>query len=100
VRRSARPESLYGPAELEPFLQITLGLMRTFKRFDIVTFDRDSTILRQDFKRLIGETATGGWRSQDWVPSPEGRTVQPTYRFCVRELYRPTPREQSPKIFR
>jgi hypothetical protein len=79
VMRFGVTENLYGPDELEAFRKArpSVGLARTVKRLDIVTFGRDLGSITLEFERATSEGLVRGRQSQMWVRMAEGwRIVQ------------------------
>jgi hypothetical protein len=79
VMRFGVTENLYGPDELEAFRKSrpSVGLARTVKRLDIVTFGRDFGSITLEFERETPAGVVRGRQSQVWVRMPAGwRIVQ------------------------
>ena len=75
VMRFGVTENLYGTAELEAFRasRPSVGLARTIKRLDIVTFGTDYGSITLEFERATADgRVIKGRQSQVWVRFEEG----------------------------
>ena len=67
-------ENLYGIDEIEAFRKArpAVGLARTVKRLDIVTFGQDYASVTLEFERVTPAKTVRGRQSQVWVRLREG----------------------------
>jgi len=75
VMRFGVTENLYGTEELEAFRKSrpSVGLTRTIKRLDIVTFGTNHGSITLEFERTTPDGRTiNGRQSQVWARLPEG----------------------------
>ena len=74
VMRFGATENLYGIHEIEAFRKARppLGLQRTIKRLDVVTFGRDYGSITLEFERETDGRYVRGRQSQVWVRLTEG----------------------------
>jgi hypothetical protein len=72
--RFGATENLHGTDEIEAFRKTrpAVGLKRSIKRLEIVTFGRDFGSITLEFERESGGRVIRGRQSQAWVRLPEG----------------------------
>ena len=72
--RFGATENLYGTDEIEAFRKSrpAVGLQRTIKRLEFVTFGRDFGSITVEFERQASGKVVRGRQSQVWVRLPEG----------------------------
>ena len=72
--RFGATENLYGTDEIEAFRKSrpAVGLQRTIKRLEFVTFGRDFGSITVEFERQSSGKVVRGRQSQVWVRLPEG----------------------------